>query len=149
MSRLLLGIIVGIPLAWHLGLTAVAYWDAGRVGLEPPLKWAAITFFVPLFGFFIYLFERSELDYDADEDPYRGNNFNIHPSRADDAPLRSRGDDRLETDLEVDRWDDDGDGGGDGDGDGDADGASNGDRADAPTGAGGADDDETSHDDRT
>ncbi|ARS89876.1 hypothetical protein [Natrarchaeobaculum aegyptiacum] len=141
MSRLLLGIIVGIPLAWHLGLTAVAYWDAGRVGLEPPLKWAAITFFVPLFGFFIYLFERSELDYNPDEDPYKGHNFNIHPSRADDAPLRSRGDDRLDTDLEVERWGEDGDG--------DADGASSGGRGDAPTGAGEADDGETSHDDRS
>ncbi|WP_126663708.1 hypothetical protein [Haloterrigena salifodinae] len=103
MSAPLLAIIVGIPLAWHLGLTAVAYYDAGRVGLEPPKKWAAITFCIPLFGFFIYLFERSELSYEPDDDPYRGNNFNIHPSRADDAPLPSRGDDRLSVD--EDNWD--------------------------------------------
>ncbi|NUB90518.1 hypothetical protein HT576_05655 [Haloterrigena sp. SYSU A121-1] len=103
MSAPLLAIIVGIPLAWHLGLTAVAYYDAGRVGLEPPTKWAAITFCIPLFGFFIYLFERSELSYEPDDDPYRGNNFNIHPSRADDAPLPSRGDDRLSVD--EDGWD--------------------------------------------
>jgi len=32
----LLAVLVGIPLLWHLGLTAVAYYDAGRVGLEPP-----------------------------------------------------------------------------------------------------------------
>ncbi len=100
MSRLLLAAIVGIPLAWHLGLTAVAYYDAGRVGLEPPIKWAAITFCIPLFGFFIYLFERSELSYEEESDPYKGHNFNIHPSRADDAPLRSRGDDRLSPDDE-------------------------------------------------
>ena len=103
MSTLLLAAIVGIPLLWHLGLTAVAYYDAGRVGLEPPAKWAAITFCIPLFGFFIYLFERSELSYDPETDPYRGNNFNIHPSRADDAPLPSRGDDRPAVDEEE--WD--------------------------------------------
>ncbi|OLZ42168.1 hypothetical protein A6E15_14845 [Natrinema saccharevitans] len=96
----LLAIIVGIPLAWHLGLTALAYWDAGRVGLEPQWKWAAITFGIPLIGFFIYIFERSELSYDPESDPYRGHNVNIHPSRADDTSLPSRGDDRLEPDLE-------------------------------------------------
>ncbi|ADD05686.1 uncharacterized protein Nmag_2117 [Natrialba magadii ATCC 43099] len=95
MDLLLLAIVVGIPLAWHIGLTAFTYYDAGNVGLEPPMKWAAITFFIPLFGFFIYLFERSELDYDPETDPYRGHNFNIHPSRADDTPIRSRGDNRL------------------------------------------------------
>ena len=94
MSWHLLTIIVGIPLLWHLVLTAVAYYDAGRVGLEPPEKWAAITFCIPLFGFFIYLFERSELDYDPDDDPYRGNTVNIHPSRADDAPFPTRADGR-------------------------------------------------------
>ncbi|GAB3667749.1 PLD nuclease N-terminal domain-containing protein [Halopiger thermotolerans] len=104
----LLAIIVGIPLAWHLALTAVAYYDAGRVGLEPRAKWAAITFLIPLFGFFIYLFERSELDYDPAEDPYRGNKFNIHPSRADDSPLPSRGDDRI-ADGEREQGDREGD----------------------------------------
>ncbi|WP_254527764.1 hypothetical protein [Natrinema gelatinilyticum] len=94
MSTVLQAAIIGIPLAWHLGLTAIAYYDAGRVGLEPPAKWAAITFCVPILGFFTYLFERSELSYDPETDPYRGNNFNIHPSRADDSPLPSRGDDR-------------------------------------------------------
>ncbi|WP_121743806.1 hypothetical protein [Natronorubrum halophilum] len=103
MSTILLIAVVGIPLAWHLALTAFTYYDAGNVGLEPPKKWAAITFCIPLFGFFIYLFERSELDYDPETDPYRGNNYNIHPSRADDAPLPSRGDDRLDPDK-VD-WD--------------------------------------------
>jgi len=58
-------------------------------------KWAAITFCLPLIGFFIYLFERSELSYDPESDPYRDHNFNVHPSRADDTPLPSRGDDRL------------------------------------------------------
>ncbi|MDQ2052360.1 hypothetical protein RBH26_17980 [Natronolimnohabitans sp. A-GB9] len=98
MSNLLLAAIIGIPLAWHLGLTAFAYYDAPRVGLEPRSKWVAIVFLIPLIGFFIYIFERSELDYDPDEDPYKGHNFNIHPSRADDAPVRSRGDDRPDPD---------------------------------------------------
>lgn len=31
MSRLLLAAIIGIPLAWHLALTAFTYYDAGRV----------------------------------------------------------------------------------------------------------------------
>jgi hypothetical protein len=108
MSNILLAVIIGIPLAWHLGLTAVAYYDASRVGRMPPKKWATITFCIPLFGFFMYLFERSELDYDPEEDPYKGNNFNIHPSRADAAPLRSRGDGREGDGADEGRqsWDD-------------------------------------------
>ncbi|ELY98399.1 hypothetical protein [Natrialba asiatica] len=106
MDPLLLSIVVGIPLAWHVGLTVFTYYDAGKVGLEPPAKWAAITAVLPLFGFFIYLFERSELDYDPETDPYRGNNFNIHPSRADDTPLRSRGDDRLTPEGDAGAWTD-------------------------------------------
>ncbi|OVE83816.1 PLD nuclease N-terminal domain-containing protein [Natronolimnobius baerhuensis] len=113
MSRLLLAAIIGIPLAWHLALTAFTYYDAGRVGLEPRMKWTAITFLVPLFGFFIYLFERSELFYDPDEDPYRGDEedesgtvFEIHPSRADDTRLASQTDEddrtRGETDDDAD-----------------------------------------------
>ena len=98
MSNLLLAAIVGIPLAWHLAITAFVYYDSEKVGLEPRKKWVAITFCIPIFGFFIYLFERSELDYKPEEDPYRGHNFNIHPSRADDSPLRSRGDDRPDPD---------------------------------------------------
>ncbi|ELY59874.1 hypothetical protein C491_05881 [Natronococcus amylolyticus DSM 10524] len=94
MSNILLAAIIGIPLAWHLGITAFVYYDSGRVGLEPTRKWVAITFAIPIFGFFIYLFERSELDYDPESDPYKDHNYNIHPSRADDAPLPSRGDDR-------------------------------------------------------
>ncbi|WP_226040118.1 PLD nuclease N-terminal domain-containing protein [Natrinema sp. DC36] len=101
----LLAVLVGIPLLWHLGLTAVAYYDAGRVGLEPPKKWAAITFCLPLIGFFIYLFERSELSYDPESDPYREHNFNVHPSRADDTPLPSRGDDRLSPENDEEKRD--------------------------------------------
>lgn len=111
MNTYLLAATVGIPLAWHLGVTAIVYYDSDRVPLDRR-KWMAITFLVPIFGFFMYLFERSELSYDPESDPYRRHNFNIHPSRADDAPLPSRGDDRLsaedlesETDHESDRPD--------------------------------------------
>lgn len=95
MSWLLEAVVVAGLLAVHLGVTAIAYYDAGRVGLEPPKKWAAITFCVPILGFFTYLFERSELSYEPENDPYRGHNVNVHPSRADDTALPTRGDDRL------------------------------------------------------
>ncbi|WP_255169103.1 hypothetical protein [Natrononativus amylolyticus] len=92
MDTVLLAVIVGIPLLWHVGLTAFVYWDTGRVPLERR-KWTAITAAVPLFGFFMYLFERSELFYDPDEDPYRGHGINVHPSREDDVrPNRPRND---------------------------------------------------------
>lgn len=93
MEALLLAVIIGIPLAWHVALTAFAYWDAGRVGMNRR-KWALVVFAVPLFGFFAYLFERSELFYDPEDDPYRGHEINIHPSRKDDVrPNDPRDDD--------------------------------------------------------
>ncbi|MCU4926561.1 hypothetical protein OB905_11310 [Halobacteria archaeon AArc-dxtr1] len=92
MSRVLLAIIVLIPLAWHLGLIAVVYYDTGRMPLERR-KWLLIVGLIPIFGFFMYLFERSELDYDPEEDPYAGGKYNVHPSRADDFPLAEDGED--------------------------------------------------------
>ena len=76
MSGLLLVVIVGIPLAWLAAMAAFAYYDAGRVGMNQR-KWAAISFFVPFFGFFAYLFERSELSYDPETDPYAGGGYNL------------------------------------------------------------------------
>ena len=86
MSRHLLFVIVGIPLLWHLLLVAGTYWDAGRVPMNRT-KWTIIVFLVPLFGFFAYLFERGELDYDPEEDPYAEGGINVHESRADDVGL--------------------------------------------------------------
>lgn len=83
MDAVLLAVIVGIPLAWHVGLTAFVYWDSARVPMDRR-KWTAITLAIPLFGFFMYLFERSELFYDPEDDPYRGHEINVHPSRKDD-----------------------------------------------------------------
>jgi len=87
--NLLLAVIVGIPVGWHLAMVAGTYWDAGRVGMSRP-KWTAMVFFVPLFGFFAYLFEREERTPDPDRDEmFVDGPFEIHKSRADDAPFVS------------------------------------------------------------
>ncbi len=84
MSTLLLAALIGIPLAWHLGVTAIVYYDSGRIPLKRR-KWTAITVLIPIFGFFMYLFERSELSYDPSTDPFRRKmGFEVHESRADD-----------------------------------------------------------------
>jgi hypothetical protein len=81
--ELLLAVLVGIPLGWHLAIVAGTYWDAGRVGMSQP-KWAAVAFLVPLFGFFAYLFERTELTRDEDGDgPYAEGPYEVHESVAD------------------------------------------------------------------
>lgn len=81
MSSALFLILVGIPLLWHAGLTVATYYDSQRVGMDPR-RWTWIVFLVPLFGFFLYLFERSELFYDPETDPYTEGGFNVHESRA-------------------------------------------------------------------
>lgn len=83
MSWWVTAISVGIPLAWHLGITAATYWDSGRVDM-PRRKSTAIVFALPLIGAFWYLMERSELSYDPSTDPYRQGEYNVHPSRRDD-----------------------------------------------------------------
>jgi len=69
MQPLVAVILVGVPLVWLLAFAAYAYLDAPNHGMDRR-KWALIAFFVPLFGFFAYVFERSERDYDPSEDPY-------------------------------------------------------------------------------
>lgn len=83
MSTGLFLILVGIPLAWHAALTGFTYYDSAKVGL-PQTKWTAIVFLIPIFGFFVYILTRSELDYDPETDPYAGGRINIHESRRDD-----------------------------------------------------------------
>lgn len=83
MSTGLLAIVVGLPLAGLVALTAFTYYDAGRVGMSRQ-KWAVVVFFVPLFGFFLYLFERSEQFYDPEDDPYAEGGYNVHESRRAD-----------------------------------------------------------------
>ena len=84
MDGIRLAIIVGFPLIWHLAFTGFAYTNAGKHGLSPR-KWAVITFCVPLFGFFAYLFARDErLGYDEPDGGSVGP-FRIHESRIEEA----------------------------------------------------------------
>lgn len=82
MSSVLLFILVGIPIAIHLLLVGVAYFDAKSIDMNAR-KWALITLLVPVFGFFTYLFERSERSYDPETDPYAGGGYNFHESHTD------------------------------------------------------------------
>jgi hypothetical protein len=71
------------------GLAGYVYLDAPEYDMEPR-KWAAISFFIPIFGFFAYLFERDERTPDPDrEEMFVGGGFEIHKSRADDTPWLS------------------------------------------------------------
>lgn len=84
-EAVLLGIVVGLPVLGLVGLATVTYADAGRVGLDRR-KWAAITLLVPVFGFVLYLLERSEQFYDPETDPYAGGGYRFHDSRAENDP---------------------------------------------------------------
>jgi hypothetical protein len=96
MEPLVVAILVGVPLAWLVAFAAYVYVDAPKRGMNPR-KWAAIAFFVPLFGFFAYLFERDELDYDPADDPYAGGGsdleagFAVHESRRGERALGPAG----------------------------------------------------------
>lgn len=91
MEPFLAVILIGLPLAWLAAFAAYAYLDAPKRGMNPR-KWAAISFFVPLFGFFAYLFEREERDYDPEEDPYaQGATFAVHESRRGEELLEPGG----------------------------------------------------------
>ncbi|GAB7091708.1 hypothetical protein JCM18237_19790 [Halorubrum luteum] len=109
MDALLLAVLVGIPLAWLVGFAVYAYLDAPNHGMSPR-KWAAISFFVPLFGFFAYLFEREERDYDPEEDPYATGEttFAVHESRRGEKPFGPAGTraDETDDDEESDEWND-------------------------------------------
>lgn len=111
MDPLVAAILIGIPLAWLVGLAVYAYYDAPDHGMNPR-KWAAIAFFVPLFGFFAYLFEREERYRDPADDPYtRGRDvdsgFAVHESRQGEKPLgpaETEADDPTEN--AADEWND-------------------------------------------
>lgn len=79
-------LLVGIPLFWLCAMAGYAYLDAPNYGMSPT-KWAGISFFVPLFGFFAYLFEREERTRDPDDRKMFTDGFEIHESRADDLTL--------------------------------------------------------------
>ena len=89
MRLLLLGVLLGFPVLALAGLAVYAYLDASKYGMNP-YKWGLISFVVPLFGFFAYLFERDERTPDSNRDEmFVDGPFEIHQSRADDAPFVS------------------------------------------------------------
>lgn len=109
-------ILVGVPLAWLVGFAAYAYLDAPNHGMNRR-KWALICFFVPLFGLFAYVFERSELDYDPSEDPYaqgsdaRTAGLAVHERRRGEKGLGPAGTEAVDgddagDDEETDEWND-------------------------------------------
>jgi len=108
MEPLVAVILIGLPLAWLVAFAAYAYLDAPNHGMNPR-KWAVIAFVVPLFGFFAYLFERSERHADpADDDFTRGAVFEVHDSRRGEPALgpsanSRRTDDRADGDETADR----------------------------------------------
>jgi hypothetical protein len=110
MTPFLAVILVGVPLAWLVGFAAYAYLDAPEHGMNPR-KWALIAFFVPLFGFFAYIFERGERDYDPETDPYAGGSdgrtggFAVHESRQGEKRLGPAGTEADDGDDE-DEWND-------------------------------------------
>lgn len=82
--------LIGMAL---LGLGGYVYLDAPEYGLDPQ-KWALISVVVPVFGFFAYLFEREEQTPDSGRDEmFVDGAFEVHKSRADDAPFVSDPDD--------------------------------------------------------
>ncbi|MFD1569969.1 hypothetical protein [Halorubrum laminariae] len=111
MDPLVAAILVGVPLAWLVGFAAYVYVDAPRHGMSRR-KWTAIAVFVPLFGFLAYVFERSELDYDPDEDPYAGGGesreagFAIHESRRGEEALGPAGTEADDGGGDDDEWND-------------------------------------------
>ena len=111
MTPFLAVILVGVPLAWLVGFAAYAYLDAPEHGMNPR-KWALIAFFVPLFGFFAYIFERGERDYDPETDPYAGGSdgrtggFAVHESRQGEDRLGPAGTEADDGDDADDEWND-------------------------------------------
>jgi hypothetical protein len=76
---LLVAVLVGLPVAWHLAAVAGVYRDAGRVGMGRG-KWTVVVAVLPLFGLFAYVLERSELRSDDGTDPYEAGTYDLHES---------------------------------------------------------------------
>lgn len=86
------GVIVGIPLAWHLALAAFAYVDAPKYGMDPQF-WGGVSLLVPFFGVVTYLFERDERVANAAGEAFADEHFfEVHESRADDVEFDWDGD---------------------------------------------------------
>jgi hypothetical protein len=79
------------PFLFLLLAAAFAYVDAPDHGMDP-VKWAALSFFVPFFGFFAYLFEREERKPSPDRDMFSDCSvFEIHESRAGETLVEEGG----------------------------------------------------------
>ena len=101
--RLSLLLLVLLPfLLVHFGLTAFTYRETTRLPLDRR-KWTLVVGLVPAYGFIVFLLARSELSYDPETDPYAGGSINVHSSRADEVPWKTR-------DRGVGRPDEGGDG---------------------------------------
>jgi hypothetical protein len=101
----LISLMIAIPILLLAFCAGFAYVDAPDYGMNPT-KWALISFLVPFFGFFAYLFERGERTPDPDRDMYTDGVFEIHESRADDTRLARGGDpDAIDEDDEEFRRD--------------------------------------------
>jgi hypothetical protein len=94
MEWLLLGASLGVPVLALVAAAAYAYHDAPNYDMNPR-KWAAVSLFVPVFGFFAYLFEREErIPETTDrEEMFVDGPFQVHKSRAEDTPLVTSDDD--------------------------------------------------------
>jgi len=85
---LLIGILLVVSVLLLIHLAMYAYVDAPEHGMSPK-KWAVICFFIPLFGFFTYLFEREERNSEDNRRRFTEKGFEVHESRADDVTLNS------------------------------------------------------------
>jgi hypothetical protein len=83
-------ILVGFPILALFSFAGYVYVDASNYGMDPK-KWAAISFLIPFFGFFAYLFERDERTPHPDRDMFTDGLFEIHESRADETLLEPGG----------------------------------------------------------
>ena len=93
------------PLLVHLFATGYVAMDAPEYGMNRRF-WAATSLFVPIFGFFAYLLERSEQTPDPDRSMFEDGVFEIHESRADDTRLAAGGPDRPDEPAEETRRED-------------------------------------------
>ena len=96
---------LGLLLLALLAMAGYAYLDAPEYDMNPK-RWAAISFFIPFFGFFAYIFERDERKPRPENDPedqFVSGGLKIHKSRADDVPWISSEDLEESDDTEKER----------------------------------------------
>ena len=81
-------VVLGVMLTAHLTVSIYAYLDAPDHGMVAR-TWGLLSFSVPIFGFFAYLFEREERTKNPSdrEDQFSDGVFEGHKDRADDIPF--------------------------------------------------------------